>query len=322
MLNSVKKSIWRIAGIMVAFALFLGKPSVFYASPPLGRNWKLIFNDEFNGTQLDLSKWKVLEYDEARNGHWIAEDAYLDGNGHLVLRTKKDDDRYTSGAITTEGGRFEHTYGYWECRCLLPKEIGHWPAFWIFTEKIMENPIIGDPGNTGVEVDIAEFPWRGDKVNQAIHWDGYGKYHKEKVTGALVIPGLSKGFHTFGVEWTRSEYIFYIDGQESWRSSAAVSHVPQWIKLSDEIDWTEDTWAGDIRKATNLPDYFTVDYVRVYDIDENKPTPLPTPTFPIHQTLTDSLNSVECPSGLFGFGCVATHFFNSILKRILRLGGN
>jgi hypothetical protein len=51
-------------------------------------------------------------------------------------------------------------------------------------------------------------------------------------------------------------------GKETWRTSAGgVSQVPEFIKLTEEIG----PWAGDIRKV-ELPDYFVVDYVRVYDM--------------------------------------------------------
>ncbi len=62
--------------------------------------------------------------------------------------------------------------------------------------------------------------------------------------------------------------MFYVDGLESWRTSAGgVSQVPEFAKLTEEIG----KWGGDIAKAS-LPDYFTVDYVRVYDmVDGAKP---------------------------------------------------
>jgi hypothetical protein len=64
------------------------------------------------------------------------------------------------------------------------------------------------------------------------------------------------------LEWKSNEYIFYVDGQETWRTSAGgMCQVPLYIKLSDE---TGD-WAGDIAKA-KLPDRFLVDYLRVYDL--------------------------------------------------------
>jgi beta-glucanase (GH16 family) len=72
-----------------------------------------------------------------------------------------------------------------------------------------------------------------------------------------------EGWHTFGLWWKPDEYIFYVDGKETWRTTTAVCQVPEYIKLSDEIG----KWGGDISKA-KLPDAFLVDYVRVYDLVE------------------------------------------------------
>jgi len=48
-----------------------------------------------------LGDWK------RRDGWWVQADSFLDGKGNLVLRTKKDGERFTSGAVRTRG-RFEH----------------------------------------------------------------------------------------------------------------------------------------------------------------------------------------------------------------------
>jgi len=73
---------------------------------------------------------------------------------------------------------------------------------------------------------------------------------------------MSEGFHTFGLLWTPQEYVFYVNGQETWRTAAGgVSQVPEYAKLTEEIG----KWGGDITQA-KLPDHFVVDYVRVYDV--------------------------------------------------------
>jgi beta-glucanase (GH16 family) len=70
-----------------------------------------------------------------------------------------------------------------------------------------------------------------------------------------------EGWHTFGLLWSPDEYVFFVDGTETWRTNAGgVCQVPQYMLLSDEIG----KWAGDISTA-KLPDRFLVDYVRVYD---------------------------------------------------------
>ena len=75
---------------------------------------------------------------------------------------------------------------------------------------------------------------------------------------------VMEGFHTFSLLWTPTEYVFYVDGKETWRTKAGgVCQVPLYIKLSDEVG----DWAGDIKKV-KLPDEFLVDYVRVYDLVE------------------------------------------------------
>jgi alpha-L-fucosidase len=229
----------------------------FLPPVPDGKTWKLAWSDEFDGTQIDQSKWEIMGDWKRRDGFWVKEDSYLDGKGNLLIRTKKDGDRYTSGAVRTRG-KFEHKFGYWVCRCKFPTQEGHWPAFWLMAEGVSH---VGDEGRDGTEIDIMEKPWREDKTTQNLHWDGYGKAHKSAGTGQILIPGLSEGFHTFGLHWTPEQYVFYVDGKETWRTIAGgVSQVPEYAKLTEEIG----KWGGDIAKA-DLPDYFVVDYVRVYD---------------------------------------------------------
>ena len=105
-------------------------------------------------------------------------------------------------------------------------------------------------------------PWRDGRLTSNLHWDGYGKDHKSAGT-KFSRPGVMNGWHTFGLLWLPEEYVFYVDGQETWRTSAGgVSQVPEFVKLTEEIG----NWGGEIQKA-KLPDYFVVDYVRVYEAE-------------------------------------------------------
>jgi len=36
-----------------------------------------------------------------------------------------------------------------------------------------------------------------------------------------------EGWHTFGLSWKPDEYIFYVDGKETWRTKRAISHAPE-----------------------------------------------------------------------------------------------
>ena len=224
---------------------------------PEGRRWQLVWNDEFSGKILDASKWETPEYE--RRGHlWRAANAYLDGTGHLVLETNKVGDRFASPCVRTKG-RYKKAFGYFVTRCNLPKEKGHWSAFWMYAPGVGK---AGDGGRDGTEIDIMEWPHRDGRVQHTLHWDGYGDAHESE--GFLSRPpGVTDGgFHTFALWWSSEEYVFYVDGKETWRTKAGgVCQVPLYLKLSEEIG----PWAGDIKKAI-LPDRFIVDYVRVYDL--------------------------------------------------------
>jgi len=159
-----------------------------------------------------------------------------------------------------------HTFGYYEIRCQVPDEVGTWAAFWLYAPCVGK---VGDGGRDGAEIDIFEAVWRKkDQVNVAVHWDGYGEAHRswgERVE----TPGVNEGFHTFGLLWTPTEYVFTYDGKLVKRTSAGgVCQVPLYVKVTTEIG----EWAGDIAKA-KLPDTFVVDHVRVYDIEETTEKP-------------------------------------------------
>jgi beta-glucanase (GH16 family) len=228
--------------------------------PPQGKTWKLAWSDEFEGTKLDESRWDVPEY-HRRGGWWSRKAVSLDGKGRLVMNTLKDGDKFLDACVRTRG-KFEHAFGYYICRVQLQKQEGHWSAFWLYNDSVGK---VGNEGRDGTEIDIFEKPWLDDRVQQTLHWDGYGKEHKSKGFVPKV-PGVMDGFHTFSLWWSPEEYVFYVDGKETWRTKdGGVCQVPLYLKISDEIG----DWAGDIRKAA-LPDPFLVDYVRVYDLVDKK----------------------------------------------------
>ena len=226
-------------------------------SAPQGKAWKLVWHDEFDGTKLDESKWVYRPDGRRKDGWWDHKAVSLDGQGHLAIKTFQEGGKFIDGCVTTQG-KFEHRFGYYVARIRFQKQPGHWSAFWIICPGVNK---VGDEGRDGTEIDIMEKPWLDERVQHTFHWDGYGKDHKTE--GKLIkSPGIMDGWHTFAVWWKSDEYVFYIDGRETWRTrGGGPSQVPEYMLLSDEIG----KWGGDIRKA-KLPDEFLVDYVRVYDL--------------------------------------------------------
>ena len=235
-------------------------------TPPDGKSLKLIWQDEFDGNRLDETKWEARPDGKRKGGWWSRKAITLDGEGHLVIATFMDGDKPTDGCIWTKG-KFEHAFGYYVARVKFQKEPGHSSAFWMNSDGIRK---VGDGGRDGTELDIMEKPWLDDRVQYTFHWDGYGKDHKQSGS-RYECKGLNKGFHTIGLEWTPTEYVFYVDGKVARRTRDAVSHRAEYMILSLEVG----KWAGDIRKA-KLPYAVSVDYVRVYKKKPQDKIPPPT----------------------------------------------
>ncbi|MGD0094433.1 MAG: glycoside hydrolase family 16 protein [Planctomycetota bacterium] len=225
------------------------------ADPP-SQDYKLVWADEFDGEQLDTAKWDYRLLGKRRNAVNTKDAVRLDGKGHLAITTSKAGDEYHTGMIGTQG-KFEALFGYFECRVQFQSQQGHWAAFWLQSPTM--GKVIGDPKQSGTEIDIFEYLARQpDLLQMNLHWDGYGKDHKH-AGKQHKDAALAEGWHVIGLEWTADEYKFFLDGKEVWRTASGVSHAKEFIILSMEVD----KWGGDIA-AAKLPDSCQFDYVRVY----------------------------------------------------------
>ncbi|MFH0759784.1 MAG: family 16 glycosylhydrolase [Bacteroidota bacterium] len=241
----------------------------------------LIWSDEFDGTGIpDAAKWERQEYNRRNNengpdGWWSNEDSYLDGNGNLVIRVRKIDNKnddadtcdFSVGMVRSKG-RFAQLYGKFEIRCKLPTQPGWWVAFWMMQGDVGS---VENGGVDGTEVDIMEgFGWT-DQIQHAFHWDGYGEAH-QSIGHKLKPAGIREGFHTYSMEWYPEMYVFFVDGEETWRSEGGgVCNQAGYIKVTGEIsteEWAINNWWANNPADATYPDSFVVDYVRVYEIGE------------------------------------------------------
>jgi beta-glucanase (GH16 family) len=243
--------------------------------PAKGGRFVPIWHDEFDGPVVDANKWYVDDQwpsmDLPWRRNWKPANVSIE-SGALVIQTVSDGTNYSTGAIETGkfGGPniFEQAFGRFEARMRFQAQQGHWTAFWLMNPN--EGNVDGS-GRDGSEIDILEKAWLGDRANHAIHWDGYGASQKsagQQSTGYGLDDG---GWHTSALEWTPDQYVFSIDDNVAFTSSAGgVCQTPNWILLTDEIGnygTGPDVWGtGSIQGAT-LPDRFYVDYVRVWKFE-------------------------------------------------------
>lgn len=222
-------------------------------------NWTLVWADEFDGEELDRTKW------DFRLNYWgkpfpaYTDQGVIVRDGCVELHRTERDGCYVSPQLQTgsnsfdvpagDGGnpwgknaiwrlgelseaKFEHRFGYYECRCKFQREPDvMWSAFWLQSASIGTR---FDPAWCGVENDIMEhfFP---EKASTGNIYGGYGSQLRNEGRVAYDVEPTEDGFHRFGLLWTEKEYVFYCDGKEVSRCSEAVSQVPQFILLTTEV---------------------------------------------------------------------------------------
>jgi beta-glucanase (GH16 family) len=107
---------------------------------------------------------------------------------------------------------------------------------------------------------------RDNIIHHNNHWNGYGADHQSCGSGPKKLEDTPDGFHVFGLDWSPNGYVYYVDGKESWRVDGPVSDREQFILISTEcMGYREGNQPNEVLKKAVLPDYFIVDYVRVYD---------------------------------------------------------
>lgn len=236
---------------------------------------KLLWADEFSGVaghKPDPSKWT---YDLGASG-WgnkelesytnDARNAFLDGEGHLIIRAIKErDGQFTSARLKTQG-LFSFTYGRAEARMKLPRGQGMWPAFWM-----LGSDVAGSGWPSSGEIDIMESLGREPTiVHGTVNGPGYSG--KLGISAQYTLPGapaLANDFHVYAVDWTAASIEFSIDGhvyatvkQESLPAGAKwIYDKPFFLLLNVAVG---GAWPGNPDSSTAFPQDFTIDYVRVY----------------------------------------------------------
>lgn len=259
--------------------------------------FELVWSDEFNGTEVDQSKWGFVWWETMRKGGYWHEDMVSVRDGNLVISaqylTEPLENRYYdnwhdvinfeeykpgwyTGIVTTQG-KYEQCYGYFEVRCMLPAATGMWSAFWMMNDKVVN---VDGSGQDGTEVDIFESMyykdnwWGNDSVISGIVYDGYGDATQNASIGRVFVENDPyTEYNTYGLEWSKDEYIFYLNGVETGRiDKGGVSQSPEYLILSCEfsgnngVQNSDRHGTGEIGKTPeeNWPAEFVVDYVRCY----------------------------------------------------------
>jgi beta-glucanase (GH16 family) len=158
--------------------------------------------------------------------------------------------QFTSGMIETNHS-FSQTYGYFEMRAELPAGQGFWPAFWLMPQD----------GSWPPELDVMEVMGNDPTtLYTTVHTAQTGSHTSSGV--GSVVADMSKGFHTFAVDWEADKITWYFDGKPVYQvATPADMNKPMYMIANLALG---GDWAGYPDATTPFPAVYAIDYIRAY----------------------------------------------------------
>ncbi len=193
--------------------------------------WKLVWRDEFEGDEVDATKWDFdigNGFFDYRTHTWIAgwgneelqyytrepENVFVKSS-LLTIRAMKESLHgcgYSSARLKTRTrdgtSLFSKLYGKVSIRAKVPHGKGLWPALWM----LPQDDKYGGWAASG-EIDLMEIV--GEKPHEVLSSIHFGSVFPERslVTHVHPLPNGSTvaDWHVYSVEWEPGEIRFYVD---------------------------------------------------------------------------------------------------------------
>ncbi|MBM3176382.1 MAG: glycoside hydrolase family 16 protein [Bacteroidetes bacterium] len=245
--------------------------------------WNLVFSDEFAGTAVDQTKWKIWTGGAFNNELQYYQGANISISGGIMsIQAKAQKVRGVATPFTTSLKSFNYTSGRLESNILfsaaassvtgataapkirmaarikLPAGYGMWPAFWSY----------GDPWPTEGEIDILEA--KGQKPNTYYTNYFYGTQTNtnlvQNATSTMTSSSsLQTCYHIYEVIWEQSKLSFYLDGILVDTKSGG--YVPNLFGKKEKVVLNLAV-GGNFFQTLNttkiVPGTLLVDWVRIY----------------------------------------------------------
>lgn len=237
--------------------------------------YSLVYDDEFDGTTLDMTKWSI-QVGYAANQE---KEYYTDGtnnirveNGNLIISAKKEnyvvDRNYSSGRVYSKSKGFIK-YGKAEARISVPSGAGTWPAFWMMPQS----SVYGTWPKSG-EIDIMEHIGSNPRMtSHAVHTALKNGSIGNNWFTKVYQDSMENKFHIYSIQWDPDQILFFIDNVQTatlYRNFTDTStgwpfNQDFYVILNLAIG---GTMGGTVDDAifTN-PVEMKVDYVRLYQLN-------------------------------------------------------
>jgi beta-glucanase (GH16 family) len=264
--------------LILGYSCFSAAIFIKYLHPEKGQ-WDLVWKDDFNSPVLDQTKWMAVDRGGGYRGFSgyqeeisiITPENVIVKKGCLKIFSLKKDwigpdiihpghtvaGQFTSGQVVT---KYSYTWGRFEIRAELPVGRGlfSYASLYPVDGQSSQILIMGMLGYDPYTIYMSNY-WRTDQLYCNV---------EETVSGRSYGPDYSTGFHTFAVEWEPQIIRWYIDDVQIDQAKRNIPDLPLLLSLGTTIG--EVTAGNSYNKLkprggfNSWPQYFTVDWVRVY----------------------------------------------------------
>ncbi len=246
--------------------------------------FEMVWNDEFDGTEIDRSKWSY----DLEDGCQISENLCGWGNNELEYYTDRPENsfiedgnlvikaireipfflgrhQYTSARMVTKN-KGDWKYGRVDVRAKLPVGQGLWPAIWMLPT---ENVYGGWPKSG--EIDIMEnIGSEPNRVFGTIHYGhDFWRFNSQGIESEEGQPNFAQEFHVYTLLWDENCIQFQVDGKDVGEPNTRSTVLPTTYPFDQEFHLLLNVAVGgnlpgNPNGSTSFPQTMEVDYVRVY----------------------------------------------------------
>ncbi|GGF41939.1 golvesin C-terminal-like domain-containing protein [Subtercola lobariae] len=258
-----------VVGAALTTTLFaIQAPSTAKADPPpLSGYGQPTFDDEFNGTSVDLSAWTPrtgvnVDQDGTKSTQLASSLSESGGALHIALNDSPSVGNTGGGVISNQ----QFGYGYYETRAKINTGPGWHSAFWsMCVDPASMNVSCQQTEIDGFEIDSNDltqlqnniFDWTLPSGSQS-----YTRYSTEKYSPTNL--DASAGWHTYGYDYDAGGVRFYTDGVlTKTLSYPASAHKENLMNIWFSTLALSYSGHGTTDPAM-LPATVDVDYIRYY----------------------------------------------------------
>ncbi|HPS72218.1 MAG TPA: FG-GAP-like repeat-containing protein [Bacteroidales bacterium] len=248
------------------------KPAV--TNPSYKPGWTLVFDDEFNGTTLEPSKWKNHHGRIGSPPYGFMDPNNVEvANGYCNIKLTRIND-YRTDPNNGYYGYFQFTCGwiesskkfgpgtFWEIKAKRNK-IGFKSSFWAF-----------DMGGVEPEDQFSVFDneFRNENSLRMLGFNANnnGIEFNQTINLSNSLPTQDNSFYTYSYFYGVGSQAVFINNQKALHDISHFPTVPMALNL-----WDADIyWDPDYMNTINYESEFKIDYVRVYEKNSEVETPV------------------------------------------------